>query len=105
MRLVKIPRISYHAFEAIRGVILNYMSWAMYSETYEAKTETAYFRFWDGDYIPDILRPFVVSPPGDYLELVHSEIETILTDFVIKESGLSHVGDLLKDRMKKESDT
>lgn len=65
MRMVRIPEISYEDFNAIRDVLLDNVPFALINDIYHSKQETAYFYFWDSDYIPDVLRPFIVQPPAD----------------------------------------
>lgn len=65
MRLVKIPECPYELFEKIRDIILDHVPFSMLNDIYHKKRQTAYFYFWDSDYIPFQLKPFIVQPPAD----------------------------------------
>ena len=65
MRMVKLTECSYELFEQLRDVILDHVPFAMINDIYHKKRETAYFYFWDSDYIPKQLHPFIVQPPAD----------------------------------------
>ena len=65
MRMLKIPNLEYKEFEAIRDVILDNVPFAMINEIYHSKRKTGYFYFWDSDYIPTVLRRYILQPPAD----------------------------------------
>lgn len=64
MRLLKIPNLDYAGFEAIRWAIYKHIPFAIINDTYLAKQKIGYFNFWDTEYIPLKLKPFIVQPPA-----------------------------------------
>ena len=60
MRSIIIPNLAYKDFEAIRNTLYKSLSYAIISNTY--CNGTGYLQFWDESFIPDILKPFIVSP-------------------------------------------
>jgi len=63
MRLVKIPNLDYKDFEKIRDCIYANVPFAMIHIGYSPILKLGVFNFWDTDYIPDELIPFIVQPP------------------------------------------
>jgi len=63
MRMIKIPLLSYEEYERIRNILYDEIPFALINQQYIAKTHTAYFYFWDSDYIPDALKSRIVQPP------------------------------------------
>jgi len=65
MRLVKIENCSYEKYNAIRNAIYQNIPFALINNEYSKELRTAYFNFWDSDYIPEQLRKHIVQPPAD----------------------------------------
>lgn len=76
MRLLKLE-CSYEKFEAIRGAILQHIPFALINDTYASGT--AYFNFWDTEYIPKQLKQFIVQPPAKR-EPVEKLLEAIMKE-------------------------
>lgn len=66
MRIVKIPECEYEFFVKIRDVILDHVPFSIINDIYHEKRKTAYFYFWDSDYIPIQLHPFIMQPPANW---------------------------------------
>lgn len=63
MRLVKLQPCTYSQYETIRDVIYRNIPFAVINIDFSAAEEMAIFNFWDSDYIPDELKPFIMQPP------------------------------------------
>jgi hypothetical protein len=63
MRLVKIPNLAYETFERIRDTIDSNIPFAVIDMRYSPKLKVGIFNFWDSDYIPEEMKPFIVQPP------------------------------------------
>jgi hypothetical protein len=63
MRTVKLVNCSYEKFNKIRDVIYNNIPFALIHIGYSPELQVAIFNFWDSDYIPDELKPFIMQPP------------------------------------------
>lgn len=66
MRLVRIPNLKYETFTALREAILTHVPFALINDVYDSTIEdgTGYLYFWDSDYVPKPLKPFIVQPPA-----------------------------------------
>jgi hypothetical protein len=62
MRLVQL-KCTYEQFEAIRDCIFANVPFAIVETQYSKNLGKGYFNFWDTDYIPDELVPYIVQPP------------------------------------------
>jgi len=63
MRLVKIPKLEYSSFEKLRDAIDSIIPFAVIDIRYSPKLKVGIFNFWDSDYIPEEMKPFIVQPP------------------------------------------
>ena len=63
MRLVKIPHCEYARFEQIRDAIDSVIPFAVIDIRYSPKLKQAIINFWDSDYIPEEMKPYIVQPP------------------------------------------
>lgn len=64
MRIVKIM-CSYELYERICDILYTHIPFSIINDKYHAKRQWAFFYFWDSDYIPTALLPFVIQPPFD----------------------------------------
>jgi len=99
--MVKIPGCSYELFEKIRDVILDHVPFAMINDIYHKKRETAYFYFWDSDYIPFQLHPFIVQPPMDR-EPMEEQMKALEKTLGWIEDLAEDLREKLKERQKEE---
>jgi hypothetical protein len=63
MRTVKLTDCSYEKFNKIRDVIYNNIPFALIHIGYSPELKVAIFNFWDSDYIPAEMTPFIMQPP------------------------------------------
>lgn len=85
MRLVKIPDLDYESFVKIRDAILDNIPWSVIREGYLSHKREGQFYFWDTDYIPPWMEPFIVMPPK-HRENIEKLQEAITK--AMKESGI-----------------
>lgn len=84
MRLIKISKCSYEQYESIRDAIYSVIPFALINNEYSKKLETAFFNFWDVEYIPDDLKRFIMQPPlsRENKELLHEKMMDAVKDFI-----------------------
>lgn len=63
MRLVKLENIEYKEWELIFRSIIEVIPFALLNQGYSKELKTGFFNFWDSDYIPNELKPFIMQPP------------------------------------------
>lgn len=82
MRLVEIPNLEYKTFEKIRDAIYRNESYAVIHIGYSPGNKLGIFNFWDSDYIPDELKPFVKIIPGsrEKMQKISDELKPIVTE-------------------------
>ena len=82
MRLVKIPDMEYDAFVKVRDAILDNIPWAIMRESYLAHKKEGQFYFWDTDYIPPFMEPYIVVPPKhrENIEKLQKDITAAMKD-------------------------
>ncbi len=63
MRLVKLENIEYDEWELIFRSILEVIPFALLNQGYNRELKMGFFNFWDSDYVPSELKPFIMQPP------------------------------------------
>ena len=63
MRTVRIEKLEYAEYGEIMDSITETIPVALLNQYYSARLHTGFFSFWDSDYIPDEMKPFILQPP------------------------------------------
>jgi len=76
MRLIKIENCSYEKYSKIADAIYSVIPFALINDAYRKDLKTAYFNFWDSDYIPDDLKKYIMQPPlsRENQKLLHKKL-------------------------------
>lgn len=77
MRLIKIEDCSYEKYSRIADAIYSVIPFALINDAYRKELKTAYFNFWDVEYIPESLRKYIMQPPlsRENKALLHEKLE------------------------------
>lgn len=78
MKTIKIKDCSYEKFEAVRDIIYEYIPFSIVHLGYSKKLKLAIFNFWDSDYIPDRLHPYIMPLNQALLARLNKELEKVL---------------------------
>ena len=80
MRLIKIEDCSYEQYNKIANAIYSVIPFALINDAYRKDLKTAYFNFWDVEYIPESLRKYIMQPPlsRENKELLHKKLLEVL---------------------------
>lgn len=76
MRLIKIENCSYESYSKIANAIYSVIPFALINDAYRKDLRTAFFNFWDVEYIPEELKKYILQPPlsRENKELLHEKL-------------------------------
>lgn len=85
MRLIKIENLTYREYEKIRDAIYSVIPFALLNQQYSDKLRTGFFNFWDVEYIPEVLKKYIMQPPlsRENKELLHNKLIDVVIEIGI----------------------
>jgi hypothetical protein len=77
MKLVKIEGCSYDSYSKIADAIYSVTPFALINDAYRKELRTAFFNFWDTEYIPEKLKKYTMPFNEDLMKILNDKINAI----------------------------